>query len=34
MKRKVGEIFNKPIVVGDPNLVTKHEIHINSINRK
>lgn len=26
-KRKIGEIYNKPIVIGDKNLVTSHEIH-------
>lgn len=26
-KRKIGEIYNKPIVTGDKNLVTKNEIH-------
>ena len=27
MKKKIGEIYNKPIVIGDKNLVTKNEIH-------
>lgn len=27
MKRKIGEIYNKPIVEGDKNLVTKNEVH-------
>ena len=27
MKRKIGTIYNKPIVTGDKNLVTKNEIH-------
>lgn len=27
MKKKIGEIYNKPIVTGDKNLVTKNEIH-------
>lgn len=27
MKRKIGEIYNKPIVIGDKNLVTSNEIH-------
>lgn len=26
-KRKIGTIYNKPIVTGDKNLVTKNEIH-------
>lgn len=32
MKRKVGELFNKPIVIGNKNEVTKNEIHINNLN--
>lgn len=27
MKRKIGEIYNKPIVEGNKNLVTKNEVH-------
>jgi hypothetical protein len=27
MKKKIGEIYNKPIVIGDKNLVNKNEIH-------
>lgn len=27
MKRKIGQIYNKPIVIGDKNLVTKNEVH-------
>ena len=27
MKKKIGEIYNKPIVTGDKNLVTRNEIH-------
>lgn len=27
MKRKIGQIYNKPIVTGDKNLVTKNEVH-------
>lgn len=27
MKRKIGTIYNKPIVTGDKNLVTRNEIH-------
>lgn len=27
MKKKIGEIYNKPIVTGDKNLVTKNEVH-------
>lgn len=29
-KRKIGEIYNKPIVEGDKNLVTKNEVHKDS----
>lgn len=31
MKRKIGELYNKPIVIGDKNEVTSNEIHINSL---
>lgn len=31
MKRKVGEIYDKPIVVGNKNEVEKHEIHIDDL---
>lgn len=31
MKTKIGEIYNKPIVKGDINLVTKNEIHIDEL---
>ena len=31
MKKKIGEIYNKPIVTGDKNLVTKNEIHESSL---
>lgn len=27
MKRKIGELYNKPVIIGDKNLVTKNEIH-------
>lgn len=27
MKRKIGKIYNKPIVEGNKNLVTKNEVH-------
>lgn len=30
-KRKIGEIYNKPIVEGDKNLLTKNEIHKNEL---
>lgn len=32
MKKKIGEIYNKPIVTGDKNLVTKNEIHESTLN--
>lgn len=32
MKKKIGEIYNTPIVVGDKNLKTKNEIHIDELN--
>lgn len=31
-KKKIGEIYNKPIVIGDKNEVEKHEIHIDELN--
>lgn len=31
MKRKIGELRNKPIVEGDRNLLSKNEIHINEV---
>ena len=31
MKKRIGTIYNKPIVEGDLNLVTKNEIHKNSL---
>lgn len=30
MKKKIGEIYNKPIVEGDINLKTLNEIHISN----
>jgi hypothetical protein len=32
MKKKIGEIYNIPIVIGDKNLKTKNEIHIDELN--
>lgn len=32
MKKKIGEIYNKPIVIGDKNLMTKNEVHKDEIN--
>lgn len=32
MKKKIGEIYNKPIVIGDKNLVTKDEMHVSKLN--
>lgn len=34
MKRKIGEIYNKPIVDGDLNLKTSNEIHKNDLLNK
>lgn len=31
MKKKIGEIYNKPIVVGNKNEITKNEIHIDEL---
>lgn len=31
MKRKVGEIYNIPIIIGDKNLKTKNEIHVDEL---
>lgn len=31
MKKKIGEIYNKPIVVGNKNEITKNEIHVNEL---
>lgn len=31
MKRKIGELYNKPVVIGDKNLVTKNETHISEL---
>lgn len=30
-KKKVGELFDKPIVVGNPNEFEKHEIPLNDL---
>ena len=30
-KRKIGEIYNRPIVIGDKNLLTKNETHLSDI---
>ena len=32
MKKKIGEIYNKPIVIGNKNEVTKNEVHISNLN--
>jgi hypothetical protein len=34
MKKKIGEIYNKPIVVGNKNEVTKNEIHKSELEGK
>lgn len=31
MKKKIGEIYNKPIVVGNKNEITKNEIHVDEL---
>lgn len=31
MKKKIGEIYNKPIVIGNKNKVTDNEIHISEL---
>jgi hypothetical protein len=31
MKKKIGEIYDKPIVIGDKNLVTENEIHVDQL---
>lgn len=32
MKKKIGEINNIPIIIGDKNLKAKNEIHIDELN--
>lgn len=31
MKKKIGEIYNIPIIIGDKNLKTKNEIHVDEL---
>lgn len=31
MKKKIGELYDKPIVIGNKNEVEKHEIHIDEL---
>lgn len=31
MKKKIGELYDKPIVIGNKNKVKKHEIHIDEL---
>ena len=31
MKTRIGEIYNKPIVIGNKNEVTKNEVHIDEL---
>jgi hypothetical protein len=31
MKKKIGEIYNTPVVIGNKNEVTKNEIHIDEL---
>lgn len=33
MKKKIGEIQGKPIVIGDANIVTPNEIHVEEIKK-
>lgn len=30
-KRKIGEINRKPIVIGDPNLISKNEVNVDNL---
>lgn len=32
MKKKIGELYNKPVVIGNLNEVTKNEVHISTLN--
>lgn len=34
MKKKVGELYDKPIVIGNPNEFEKHEIPLNELDGK
>jgi hypothetical protein len=31
MKKKIGELYNKPIIIGNKNEVTKNEVHIDEL---
>lgn len=31
MKKKIGELYNKPIVIGNKNEVTRNEVHIDEL---
>jgi hypothetical protein len=31
MKKKIGELYNKPIVIGNKNEVTKNEVHVDEL---
>ena len=31
MKKKIGEIYDKPIVIGNKNEVTKNEVHVDQL---
>ena len=31
MKKKVGELYDKPIVIGNPNEFTKNELPLNEL---
>lgn len=30
-KRKIGKIYRKPIVIGNPNLISKNEVNVDSL---
>lgn len=34
MKKKIGEIYNKPIVIGNPNEFNKNEVALNALDGK
>lgn len=34
MKKKIGEIYNKPVVIGNKNEVTKNEVHVDELSSR
>lgn len=34
MKKKIGEIQGRPLVIGDANIVTPNEIHVEEIKKQ